>query len=215
MASWFMTWACIMTGFELILLWIAWIVGGGSPGPATLGIASTSMNTGWRMGLAFSLGILFGSAFWGLAAVLGMSALMLSNAWLFEALRYIGAGYLLYLASKSLRSALSRQGRLTGRAQSGTAWRVFCKGALIHLTNPKAILGWGAVYAIATPADAAIGDLFWMFGFLYSGSILVFIGYAVLFSSPGVVRVYQHMRRWFELTFATLFGLAGLKILTA
>lgn len=204
-----------MTGFELILLWIAWVLGGGSPGPATLGIASTSMSAGRQLGLAFSLGILFGSAFWGLAAAFGMSALMVSNAWLFEAMRYIGAGYLLYLAFKSLRSAMSSKSPLMGRAQTGGMWRVFVKGALIHLTNPKAILGWGAVYAIAIPADAAMGDLLWMFGFLYSGSILVFIGYAFLFSSGGVVGTYQRMRRWFELTFAALFGLAGLKILTS
>ena len=204
-----------MTGYELVLLWFAWILGGGSPGPATLGIASTSMNTGRRMGLMFSLGILFGSAFWGIAAALGMSAVMMTNAWVFEVIRYIGAAYLLYLALKSLRSAMSQKDMLTGKAQSGTAWKVFTKGALIHLTNPKAILGWGAIYAIALPAAAAIGDLFWMFGFLYSGSILVFIGYAFLFSSEGVVRVYQRLRRWFELTFALLFGAASLKILTA
>lgn len=204
-----------MTGYALILLWCAWILGGGSPGPATLGIASTSMNTGRRMGLMFSLGILFGSAFWGIAAALGMSGLMITNAWIFEAMRYIGAAYLLYLALKSLRSALSGQNALMGIAQTGTAWRVFTKGALIHLTNPKAILGWGAIYAIALPSDAAVGDLFWMFGFLYSGSIVVFIGYAFLFSSAGVVRVYTRLRRWFELTFALLFGAASLKILTA
>ena len=204
-----------VSGIELGLLWLAWLLGGGSPGPATLGIASTSMEAGRRMGLAFSLGILFGSAFWGLAAAFGMSALMLSNAWLFETLRYVGAAYLLYLAVKSLRSALSHKATLTGHAQKGSAWRVFVKGALIHLTNPKAILGWGAVYAIAIPAQAAMGDLLWMFGFLYSGSILVFVGYAFLFSSDGVVAVYRRMRRWFELTFALLFGAAGLKILTA
>ncbi len=204
-----------MTGYELVLLWVAWILGGGSPGPATLGIASTSMNTGRRMGLMFSLGILFGSAFWGVAAALGMSAVMMTNAWVFETMRYVGAAYLLYLALKSLRSALSDKNALMGKAQSGSAARVFTKGALIHLTNPKAILGWGAIYAIALPATASVGDLFWMFGFLYSGSILVFIGYAFLFSSAGVVHVYQRMRRWFEFTFALLFGAASLKILTA
>lgn len=204
-----------MSGYELILLWIAWVLGGGSPGPATLGIASTSMSAGRHLGLAFSLGILFGSAFWGLAAAFGLSALMLTNVWLFETMRYVGAAYLLYLAFKSLRSALATKNPLMGRAQTGGAWRVFVKGALIHLTNPKAILGWGAVYAIAMPIGAVMGDLIWMFGFLYSGSILVFIGYAFLFSSPGVVRGYQRMRRWFELSFAALFGLAGLKILTA
>lgn len=203
-----------MTGYELVLLWFAWVLGGGSPGPATLGIASTSMNTGRKAGLAFSLGILFGSAFWGIAAALGMSALMLGNAWVFETLRYVGAAYLLYLAYKSMRSALSADKKLMGKAQAGAYGRIFTKGALIHLTNPKAILGWGAIYAIAAPAQAAMSDLFGLFAFLYSGSALVFIGYAFLFSSERVVQVYTRLRRWFEATFALLFGAAGLKILT-
>ncbi len=203
-----------MSGYELVILWFAWVLGGGSPGPATLGIASASMSAGRRMGLMFSLGILAGSAFWGIAAALGMSALMVANVWVFDVMRYVGAAYLLYLAFKSLRSAFSGKDALMGKAQSGSAKRVFTKGALIHLTNPKAILGWGAVYAVASPVDASIADLFWMFALLYSGSILVFIGYAILFSSASVVRGYKSMRRWFEVTFAVLFGAAGLKILT-
>lgn len=202
-----------MTGYELLLLWLAWVLAGASPGPATLGIASTSMSTGRRGGLLFALGILFGGATWGILAALGMSALMLANAWVFEVLRYVGAAYLLFLAAKSLRSALSGKAQLIRKAQSGSAWRIFAKGALIHLTNPKAILSWGAVYAITVPADAGLADLAFMFAFLYSGGVFVFIGYAFLFSSPRVVRTYTRLRRWFEGAFALLFGAAGLKIL--
>lgn len=204
-----------MTGIEFLALWVAWVLAGGSPGPATLGIAATSINAGRRLGLVFSIGILAGSAFWGIAAALGMSALMLANAWIFEVIRYLGAGYLLYLAVKSLRSALQAKPTLMQGGQSGGARRVFVKGTLIHLTNPKAILSWGAVYAIALPQEASVGDLFWLFGFLYSGSLLVFLGYAVLFSTPGIVAVYARARRWFEGAFAVLFGAAAIKILTA
>ncbi len=204
-----------MTGYELILLWVAWVLAGGSPGPATLGIAGTSMNAGRRLGLVFALGILAGSAAWGIAAALGMSAIMLANAWVFEVIRYVGAGYLLYLAIKSARSALSAKAPLLQHGQSGAARRVFVKGALIHLTNPKAILSWGAIYAIALPPTATMSDLFALFGFLYAGSILVFIGYAFLFSTKGIVTAYARARRWFEAVFAALFGAAALKILTA
>ena len=204
-----------MNGYELIILWFAWIVAGGSPGPATLSIAGTSMESGRRSGLAMSLGILAGSAFWGFTAAFGMSAIMLANVWVFEALRYVAAAYLLYLAFKSLRSALSNRRNLNQKAFSGSLKQIFAKGALLHLTNPKAILSWGAVYAIAVPLDAGVVDLLWMFGFLFSGSIVVFIGYAFLFSTARVVAAYQRMRKVFEFTFAALFGLASLKILTA
>jgi len=203
-----------VSGLELGLLLIAWMVAGGSPGPATLSIASTSMDTGRRMGVIFALGILAGSAFWGIAAALGMSAVMQANAWLFATLRYVGAAYLLFLAFKSLRSAISPTRALMKKGVSGSPQQVFVRGLLIHLTNPKAVLGWGAVFAITVPPDASVGHVFWMFGFLYGGSVVVFIGYAWLFSTPGIVRVYQRMRAGFELAFAALFGAASVKILT-
>ncbi|MBT8408749.1 MAG: LysE family transporter, partial [Alphaproteobacteria bacterium] len=64
------------------------MLAGGSPGPATLGIAGTAMASGRRAALAFALGILAGSASWGIAAALGLSAVMLANVWLFEVVRY-------------------------------------------------------------------------------------------------------------------------------
>ncbi len=204
-----------MIGPEWVALWLAWLLAGGSPGPATLSIAGTSMNTGRRAGLVFSLGILFGSACWGLAAAAGLSALMLANVWAFEVLRYLGAGYLLFLAIKSLRSALSPGSPMAQRAYGGSDWQIFSKGALIHLTNPKAILSWASIYSLVLPAGSAPSEVFGLFAFLYSGSIVVFIGYAFLFSTPGVVASYLRMKRGFELVFAGFFGFASLKILTA
>lgn len=203
-----------MTGFELAAIWLAWVLAGGSPGPATLGIASTSMAYGRRAGLLFALGILTGGASWGIAAALGMSAIMMANAWVFELLRYLGAAYLMYLALKSLRSAMSSKPELAGKAQGGTGWRIYAKGVLVHLTNPKAILSWGAIYAITLPPEASGADLAFMFCFLYSGGVVVFLSYALLFSSARVVEGYTRLRRWFEGAFALLFGAASLKILT-
>ena len=91
----------------------------------------------------------------------------------------------------------------------------FKKGALIHLTNPKAILSWGAVFAIILPASAPATQIIGLFVFLYTGGIFVFIGYAFLFSTPGVVRFYRKAHRWFDLAFGVLFGAASLKILTS
>ena len=204
-----------MSGFEFLAIWVAWIIAGGSPGPATMGIAGTSMNEGRRLGLVFALGILAGSAFWGIAAALGMSALMLTNAWIFEVLRYVGAAYLMYLALKSLRSAMSDTPTLLRQGHKGAPSKVFLKGALIHLTNPKAILSWGAIYSIVVPIGAGTGAVFETFALLYAGSILVFLGYALMFSTGRVVRAYAAARRWFELTFAVLFGAAAIKIFTA
>lgn len=188
------------------------MLAGGSPGPATLAISSTAMGQGRRAGLALSFGVLVGSAMLGCAAALGMSAVMMANAWVFEIIRYLGAAYLLWLAVKSLRAAWF--GR-TVSAKAGSGRRSFLKGLAIHLTNPKAILAWGAIYAIALPAGASGADVWALFGTLIVASAVVFLGYAVLFSSPQIARAYGRAARVFDAGFGLLFGAASIRVLTA
>ncbi|MFY0594833.1 MAG: LysE family transporter [Cognatishimia sp.] len=205
-----------MLGPEIWLILLGWAVACGSPGPATLAISGTAMASGRSAGVAVASGIVVGSASWGIAAALGMSALMLANAWIFEVIRYLGATYLLFLAFKSLRSAFSAarsKAEIDMSAQSHE--RLFLKGFLIHITNPKAILAWGAIYAIVLPANAKSDAIWQLFLMLVATSTLVFIGYGILFSHPAVVRVYMAAKRWFDVAFAVLFGAASLKILTA
>lgn len=202
-----------MTGLELTLIWVGWVLAGASPGPATLGIAGTAMAEGRAQALAFATGILAGGAFWGLAAAFGMGAVMLTHVWVFTVIKYAGAAYLFYLAVKSLKSAFSDVVPGEGAVVKGARFTAFKRGALVHLTNPKAILSWGAVFAIVLPASAPMSQIFGMFAFLYSGGICVFIGYAFLFSTPAVVRFYRDARRWFEVAFAGFFGSASLKVL--
>ena len=126
-----------------------------------------------------------------------------------------GAGYLIFLAFKSGRSAL-RAGDIepTGMARSSLA-RTYGSGLMLHLTNPKAILFFGSLYAIGVPATARPLDLVTIIALVGVQSACIFHGYALLFSNPAVVRGHFRLRRWFEGAFALAFGFAGLKILTA
>lgn len=203
-----------MTGWEFGAVYLAWLVGGASPGPATLALASTGMARGRRAALALALGILLASAIWAAAAALGFSAAMLANAWLAEALKIAGAVYILWLAAKSLRSAMRPGVSTLGAAAPAEAGRAFFSGLTLHLANPKPILGWGAIYAVVTPPGAGFWDLASTGLILFTGSILVFVGYALLFSTEAAARRYAGARRWFEAVFGVLFGGAALAILT-
>ncbi|WP_298844301.1 LysE family translocator [uncultured Roseobacter sp.] len=200
------------TLIPLSLVLIGWMIAGGSPGPATLAISGTSMQQGRLAGLTIAFGILAGSASWGIAAAMGFSAVMMANVWLIEVLRYLGAGYLFWLALRSLRSAW-RGGSLTSPEVRRA--HLFRRGMLLHLTNPKAVLGWGAIYAIALPPQAAPWDVWSLFASLFACSCVVFLGYALVFSWGPVARGYARARRIFDVAFGVLFGLAGLRILTA
>ena len=204
-----------MSGWELALLYIAWLVGGASPGPATLALASTGMARGRRTALALALGILVGSAAWAIAAAAGFSAAMLANAWLADVMRVVGAAYILWLAVKSIRSAMRPGAPTLAAAMPADAQRAFLGGLTLHITNPKAILGWGAVYAVAVPPSSGLAELAAMGLFLFSGSIIVFVGYALLFSTEAAMRRYVSLRRWFEAIFGVLFGGAAVAILAS
>ena len=200
---------------EFVALWFAWVLSAASPGPATMGIIGTAMGAGRASGLAFAIGISAGSAVWGIAAATGLAALMLANAWIFEVIRYLGAAYLGWLAIKAFLSAYRGGNAKMGTPFKGSPKVLFAKGAAIHLTNPKAVLGWGALFSIIVPAGASPTILFQYFGLLYAASLFVFIGYAFLFSSQKMVHAYARSRRWFDFTFAAFFGFASFKILTA
>lgn len=200
---------------NLPLILVAALLATGSPGPATLNIAGTAMTSGRHYALAMASGVSTGSLTWSTAAAFGLGAAMLANAWVFEAMRYLGAGYLIFLAIRAARSALTAGTPATRGGAYRSAGRAYASGLALHLTNPKAILFFGSLYAVGVPAQASPLTLLTIIGAVAIQSALVFHGYALLFSSAPAVRVYLRLRRLFESIFALAFGYAGFRILTA
>jgi len=195
------------------LILVAAFVATASPGPATLAIAGTSMNSGRRHGMAIALGILTGSFIWSLSAAFGMAALMYANAWLFDLLRYFGAAYLLFLAYKSFKSVLSHKELVLENTASLSVKHDYLRGLAIHLTNPKAILFFGALYSMGVPSTVGIDGLLSIIFLVGLQSACLFLGYAVLFSNQRIRQGYFKMKRGFDAVFALMFGAAGIKIL--
>ncbi len=199
---------------NLVVILLAALAAATSPGPATLAIAGTSMAEGRNAGLVLASGITTGSLIWSVSAALGLGALMLAHGWVMEIVRYFGVGYLLWLALKSAKSALSSK-NLTLRAIGGPPRLIYVRGLALHLTNPKAVLFFGALFSIGVPSNATFGQLAVVVIAVGLQSLVVFHGYAVIFSTPAMTRAYIRMRRGFEAAFAIGFGVAGMKILTA
>ncbi|PWE27851.1 amino acid transporter [Pararhodobacter marinus] len=200
---------------DLLPILVAWVIAIASPGPATLAISGTAMERGRAHGLALAWGVTAGSAVWALVAGAGLGAAMVAHAWLVELMRYAGAAYLAWLAWKSARSAWRGGGVAQARVVEGSLRRSWVKGALIHLTNPKAVLFWGAVFAVAVPAGAPAWVL-WQVGLsCLAVSVVTFTLMALGFSAGPVSRAYLKAKRGFDAVFAALFGFAAVKILSA
>ncbi len=108
------------------------------PGPAVLYIITRSVAQGRRAGLASVLGIELASLTHAVAAALGLSALLLTSAFVFSVVKYLGAAYLIYLG---VRTLLSREERQQAPVQVPKSFsQLFAQGFLVNLLNPKTAL---------------------------------------------------------------------------
>ena len=108
------------------------------PGPAVLYVVATSVDGGRRNGLVSVAGIHLGSLVHITAAVAGLSALIVSSAIAFSAVKYVGAAYLVFVG---IRRLLGKDEPVdtVERAPRSTR-RVFGQGVVVNVLNPKTAL---------------------------------------------------------------------------
>lgn len=108
-----------------------------APGPDLLYILTKTIANGKRVGVASALGVCTGALFHVGLASLGLSAILVSSALAFSIVKYIGVGYLLYLAYKSFRSAGTSLNITSADKPKESAWKAFKQGVLVDILNPK------------------------------------------------------------------------------
>jgi len=201
---------------QLLLVYAAYVIAAGSPGPSNMQIMGVAMNHGRRAALLLAAGVVSGSIFWGLMAATGISAVLTRYAEALILLKIFGGLYLLYLAFKAGRAALTSDDRTMGTVPadqrlSGSA--LYRRGLLMHLGNPKAVLGWIALVTLGLGSDSSWHTLAAILGGCALLSVTIFCGYALIFSTAPMVRIYRRARRGIESTLAVFFGVAGLRLL--
>ena len=108
------------------------------PGPNQVYIVTRSLAQGRGAGLASALGVEVGTLVHVAAAAAGLSALIASSATAFDAVRYAGAAYLIFLGAR----ALLRRGDDAEQAAPAPAplRRTFAEGVVVNVLNPKVAL---------------------------------------------------------------------------
>jgi threonine/homoserine/homoserine lactone efflux protein len=106
-----------------------------TPGQDMLLVMSRSIAQGPAAGVATAAGVSVGLIGHTVLATLGLGAILRTSEWLFVALKFVGAAYLIYLGIGLL---LSKHDNLI-LAATGTRspTRLFMDGALSNVTNPK------------------------------------------------------------------------------
>jgi threonine/homoserine/homoserine lactone efflux protein len=102
------------------------------PGPAVIYVVTRSLDQGRTAGIVSVLGVETGTFAYALAAAAGLTGLIAASEIGFTVVRYAGAAYLVYLGVRKLLEREEPADHLPS-ARS----RLFLKGALVQLLNPK------------------------------------------------------------------------------
>ncbi len=112
------------------------------PGPTVTVIIANALRYGPRAGLMNVAGTQAGVAIWLLVAALGLNAaIQVMGVW-FDALRYAGAAYLIWLGIRLFRSKGDLAAAVDRARPNGS---FFLQGLVVILSNPKMLVLFGAL----------------------------------------------------------------------
>jgi threonine/homoserine/homoserine lactone efflux protein len=109
------------------------------PGPNLIYITTRSLSQGRRAGVASALGVETGTLVHITAAAIGLSALIASSASAFDAVRFLGAAYLVYLGVRTL-SGRDRLESADPAEPPVSLRRAYVEGMVVNVLNPKVAL---------------------------------------------------------------------------
>jgi threonine/homoserine/homoserine lactone efflux protein len=108
------------------------------PGPAVLYVVTRSIEMGRSGGIASVAGITTGTFVHVGLATAGLSSLILASKAAFDAVKYVGAAYLIFLGVRRLLT--KAEDRVEEGGPPRTRRRAYTQGIVVNLTNPKTIV---------------------------------------------------------------------------
>lgn len=180
-----------------------------TPGTGVLYTLAAGLSRGARASIIAAAGCTLGIVPHIVAAITGLAALLHTSALAFATLKYLGVGYLLYMAWITARDKNALNVAEETAAPSAT--KVITSGILINILNPKLTIFFFAFLPQFVSADepSAFLRMLELSAVFMLVTLVVFIGYGVfaasvrrhVVSSP---RVVTWMRRVFAGSFAAL-----------
>lgn len=107
------------------------------PGPAVIYVLNRSVSDGREVGLAAVAGLELGNFVHVVAATAGLSAVLATSATAFNAVKWLGAAYLVFVG---LRTLVTKPRAVSGDSASVSRRRSFSQGVIVNTLNPKVAL---------------------------------------------------------------------------
>jgi len=179
------------------------------PGADMAFVVASAARDGRRAGVTAALGIGAGALVHVLAATLGLSAILASSQAAFNAVKWAGAAYLLWIAFSLLRA------NRTAARPAPAARRLFRSAMLVNILNPKVALFFLAFLPqFVDPAARLPAAQIFCLG-LWFDAVGTLVNIAIALAAAGAAARLAHVgwlgtaARWLA---ATLIGALALRL---
>lgn len=175
----------MLTTETIITFFTASLLLGLAPGPDNIFVLTQSALRGKGPGLIVVLGLCTGLIVHTMAVSLGVAIIFQTSAFAFSALKFVGAGYLIYLAWQAFRSAAEKVPCASDAIVN--YGKLFRRGIIMNITNPKVSIFFLAFLPqFAEPARGSVAiQLILLGGIFILATILVFGSIALLAGTLG------------------------------
>jgi threonine/homoserine/homoserine lactone efflux protein len=182
-----------------------------TPGTGAVYSIAAGLSRGSRAGIIAAFGCTLGVLPHMVAAITGLAAILHASAIAFQAIKWLGVAYLLYLAWQTLRDQSAIQ--VESNRAPVSFWRVIRTAVLINLLNPKLTIFFFAFLPQFVPAGQPNG-IWQMMGLSGVFMALTFVVFALYGGFAATVRtqvisrpkVMLWLRRTFAATYVLLAG---------
>ena len=200
----------VTTGALLSIL-VVWLLAIASPGPDLVQLLRVGAVR--RNGVACALGIMSGNLLWIVASMLGLSALVDNVPGILTALFLAGGFVLAWMGQGALRGGLAARKQdavlsdaasslLTTQMTTVQSWRL---GLVTNLSNPKALVFFGAVFAGFVPPDTSWAMRTVVLVMMMVTGVAWFVFVAVAVSVPALSKRLQAAGAWIDIVAGTVF----------
>lgn len=154
-----------------------------SPGPVMLSCMADAGRFGFTKSIYTMLGASAGNLVLMLLSAIGLGLLLGQSEWVFNAIKWVGATYLVYLGTEQL---LAKPHNLQADVPDVRSSSLFWKSLLVAITNPKGLIYFGALFPqfidIRQPMPVQftlltviflVTDLLWMTIYALGGSTIM------------------------------------------
>jgi threonine/homoserine/homoserine lactone efflux protein len=183
------------------------------PGTGVIYTVAIGLSRGFRPAVAAALGCTFGIVPAAVASILGLAAVFHTSALAFVAVKYLGVGYLIYMAWNILRDEGAMQ--IDTAVDQTSYWRIAFDGTLLNVLNPKLSLFFLAFLPQFVPA-ASSGSVALMAYLAWVFMLMTFVVFVVYGAFAAATRTYviesPVFMAWLRRGFAGAFAVLGLKL---